>query len=248
MQTCTRCRLFLSFISTIPPFTQDSVDLSSAASNEVEDGDLREKKEHPEDEAIRLPLSMQPPLEKKASQTSVASITEPDPSPQKGDNIMVMPEAWLILALQQKNTLMLRKHAVPTGPVWLGHDGLIYGRATVHSCTTLSKERFLATRTEHHHLSDEPPWNPTFAIDLQDIQQLSSNVSFYRPPVISNWVRFKAHRDDVIPRGAGKKKKSNSHKLNQKGLFDEAEDAHDIPLDEITIPLTPAKRTTPVEE
>ena len=138
---------------------------------------------------------------------------QPDPTPEIGDRIMVIKEAWLALILSGTKTMEIRSRPAATGHTWIAYDGLVYASAEISRCVELSEEDFEGTRGQHWHIGKAPPYETLYGLLLENVVKLRSPVPHYRKPAHCKWTCYKTQQEDRKPR---KKNPERKRKHQQK--------------------------------
>ena len=130
--------------------------------------------------------------------------------PQVGERIMMLKSKWLKLILSGSKTMELRGRSAKTGWVWLGCKNLIQGRARVAACAELDLPTFAQYQDQHCVQGDDLPYARTFALWLEDVQQILQPVSFFKPLGVEGWgiVRF-CRSDAPVNRRGGASRRSS---------------------------------------
>ena len=144
-------------------------------------------------EAFALPPQV-PPEDDRAALT-----------PQLNDRIMVVKPEWMERILRGDKTMEVRAMRACRGPVWLGHEGKIYGRVTIMGNCVHDRGRISQQGGRAQVAPACPrPLYPALRLALASPERLPQPLPYWRPGGAIGWNRYRASKDDVLRKKAKK--------------------------------------------
>ena len=125
--------------------------------------------------------------------------------PQLNDRIMVVKPEWMESIFRGDKTMEVRAMRASCGPVWLGHEGKIYGRVTITDTCVMTEQEFRSRESEHRWPQHAPvPYARLCGLALESPERLPQPLPYWRPGGAIGWNRYRASKDDILRKKAEK--------------------------------------------
>ena len=126
-------------------------------------------------------------------------------TPQLNDRIMVVKPEWMERILCGDKTREVRAMRARPGPVWLGHEGKIYGQVTITDNCVMSEDEFCSRESEHRWPQHAPvPYARLCGLALSSPERLPQPLPYWRPGGAIGWNRYRTSKDDLLRKKARK--------------------------------------------
>ncbi len=111
--------------------------------------------------------------------------------PANGDRIMILKKQWLDMILSGCKTIELRGQTAKSGPVWLGNEQKLHGRARIQRSQRLTYPQLVELQQQHRVPPTTLPYPKTYALYLENVRPLKHRIPFWHPRGAIGWVRYR---------------------------------------------------------